>query len=642
MAIRKVLRSVTILMILLFSLGGSSAFAQFSSGIEGTVHDSSGAVVSGAKVTVTDTRLGIAKNVTTDQSGYFRIDSIAASTYSLQIKVSGFTTYQQKYLVLQVGELRTLSPVLAVGSASTEVTVSASQLAINLSTATTGSVISEETVHQTPLTGQNVYGLAALTPGMTGSAVNTADNYTNEYAININAAGLRQEQNGYEIDGASTDTPSRGGGTSISPNPEIVESIDIRTNDFDAQKGRNGGATVDVFTKSGTNKLHGTVDYYFLNDSLSARTEFENTVPAFQRNESSISLGGPILKNKLFLYGALDVLRSSTTSAGQYTVETQAFDTYAETAFPNNIATQVLKAAPPLVFPTSGIQTVGQLEAAVPGYYPAPAGIPADLAAVGTANISYSVPKNGYQWSLRGDDYLGVNDRVYGEFIRTHYTGEGTSPRPALNDGQSNSSDFANADWTHTFSPHLLNEAGISMIRPYGSDLPSATMAIPYINVTSLTGFANWGPGNFTQTTVGWRDVLTATVRTHTLKVGFEQDNIREADSQSGAFDRPTYNFNSLLDFVQDAATTETATPVDLVTHVEAPYNRIYRALYSGVYIQGRLESQTNVYAECRHSLRHDGEFLLHSQSATDQLHTGPERVVRCADCVWCQRPCTQ
>jgi hypothetical protein len=210
MAIRKVLRSVTILMILLFSLGGSSAFAQFSSGIEGTVHDSSGAVVSGAKVTVTDTRLGIAKNVTTDQSGYFRIDSIAASTYSLQIKVSGFTTYQQKYLVLQVGELRTLSPVLAVGSASTEVTVSASQLAINLSTATTGSVISEETVHQTPLTGQNVYGLAALTPGMTGSAVNTADNYTNEYAININAAGLRQEQNGYEIDGASTDTPSRG------------------------------------------------------------------------------------------------------------------------------------------------------------------------------------------------------------------------------------------------------------------------------------------------------------------------------------------------------------------------------------------------------------------------------------------------
>ena len=209
-----------------------------------------------------------------------------------------------------------------------------------------------------------------------------------------------------------------------------MESIDIRTNDFDAQKGRNGGATVDVFTKSGTNQLHGTADYYFLNDSLSARTEFESTVPAFQRNESSISLGGPIIRNKLFLYGALDVLRSSTTSAGQYTVETQAFDTYAEAAFPDSIATQVLKTAPPLVFPTSGLETVSQLEAAVPGYYPAPAGIPANLDAVGTADISYSVPKNGYQWSLRGDDYLGAGDRVYGEFIRTHYTAKAPARGP--------------------------------------------------------------------------------------------------------------------------------------------------------------------------------------------------------------------
>src|SRR5580698_11241199 len=122
---------------------------------------------------------------------------------------------------------------------------------------------------------------------MTGAGVSTAgnDNYTNEYAININASGLRQEQNGFQIDNAYTNTPSRGGGTSISPNPEIVQSMDIRTNDFDAQKGRNGGATVDVFTKSGTNQFHGTIDYYFLNNSLTALTHFESTVPSFARNE---------------------------------------------------------------------------------------------------------------------------------------------------------------------------------------------------------------------------------------------------------------------------------------------------------------------------------------------------------------------
>jgi hypothetical protein len=215
------------------------------------------------------------------------------------------------------------------------------------------------------------------------------------------------------------------------------------------------------------------------------------------------------------------------------------------------------------------------------------------------------VPKNGYQWSIRGDYYLGQNDRVYVTSIRTHYTGVSTTPRPALNFDQSNSSDFVNANWTHTFSPRLLNQASVNMIRPYGSDLPVAADAIPYINVTGLQGFSNWGPGNFTQTTYGWRDVMTATVKTHTLKFGFDQFNIREADTQSGAFDRPTYNFNSLLDFVQDAAFSETATPVNLANHKEAPYVRDYRALYTGVYVQD--DWKVNPRLTINAGVRYDG-----------------------------------
>jgi hypothetical protein len=263
---------VWLIAMLLLSFGGVTALAQFSSGIEGTATDQSGAAIAGAKVTLTDTRLGVTKATTSNQAGYFRIDSIAASNYSLQVQMAGFKTYAQKDLVLQVGEIRTVVAKLEVGSVSADVTVSATTAALNTESATTGTVISEETVQQTPLPGQNVYGLSALTPGMTGSAVTSGDNYTNEYAININAAGLRQEQNGFQIDGAYTNTPSRGGGTSISPNPEIVSSMDIRTNDFDASKGRNGGATVDVYTKSGTNKFHGTLDYYFTNNSLEGRT----------------------------------------------------------------------------------------------------------------------------------------------------------------------------------------------------------------------------------------------------------------------------------------------------------------------------------------------------------------------------------
>lgn len=625
---------VKIILVLLVALSGIPAFAQFSSGVQGTAHDQSGAVIAGATVTLTDVRLGITKSTTTNQAGYFSIDSIAASTYEIRIQAAGFKTYDQKNLTLQVGEIRTLSPALEVGSLSTDVVVSAAQQALNTESATTGAVISQETIEQTPLPGQNVYGLSALTPGMTGSAVTSGDNYTNEYAININAAGLRQEQNGFEIDGAYTNTPSRGGGTSISPNPEIVQSMDIRTNDFDAQKGRNAGATVDVYTISGTNQYHGTLDYYFTNNSLTARTHFESLVPTFQRNEMGATFGGPIIKNKLFIFGAIDVLRSSITSAGQYTVETQAFDSWVAANLPNSIANQVLKEAPPLSFPTSNIQTVSQLEVNTPGYFAPPPGIPANLDAVGLANISFSVPKNGYQWDIRGDYYPGKADRIYVTGIRTYDTSVGATPRPALDISQANSSDFANVDWTHTFSARLLNEAGANMIRPYGADLPTPTESIPYINVTGLQGFANWGPGNFTQTTLGWRDVMTATVKNHTLKFGFDQFNIREADAQDGAFDRPTYNFNNLLDFVQDEAVSESATPVNLTTHLEAPYNRRYRALYTGIYVQDdwKVIPTFTLNAGIRYDEMANFFSILSPQLTNFTLGTGPSLNAQIAD----------
>src|ERR1700728_398049 len=131
-------KRISILVMLLLGLGSLMAFAQFSSGIEGTARDPSGASIAGAKVIVTDTRLGVAKTATTNQDGYFRIDSIAASTYTVQIQMSGFKTWDQKNLTLQVGEIRSLTPVLEVGSVSTDVTVSADQVTINTVSATTG------------------------------------------------------------------------------------------------------------------------------------------------------------------------------------------------------------------------------------------------------------------------------------------------------------------------------------------------------------------------------------------------------------------------------------------------------------------------------------------------------------------------
>ena len=601
----------SILSVFLVGLGGLPAFAQFLSGIEGTVHDPTGALVSGAKVSITDVQIGVTRDTTTNQAGYFHVESIGASTYKVRIEASGFKAWEQTGLVLQVGETRTLAPVLEVGAVSSEITVNAAAATVDLVSAKTESIIPEATLQETPLSGQNVYGLASLTPGMTGAATQTgADNYTNEYAININAAGLRQEQNGYEIDGAQTNTPSRGGGTSISPNPEIVQSMEIKTNDFDAQKGRNGGATVDVFTVSGSNQYHGTIDYWFTNNDLSALTHFQSSLPPSTRNEVSGTMGGPVLKNKLFWFGAIDVLRSSVTSAGSATVETMDFYNWVKSNLATvggnaNLALQALTEAPPLTYASSsGAKTVAQIESTAFGgscstcseLVAPPAGLSPSLDAIGTVNYTGVAPKNGYQWSFRIDDYVGKNDRVYVDAMRTWDYGFSNGPgvRSAQNANGTNHSDFVNVDWTHTFSSRLLNDVGANMIRPYGQNGGNATFAIPNVTIGSgVSGFGGWGPGNFTQTTIAWRDVLTETVKTHSLKYGFEQDNIREYDSQQPGNDKPSYTFENLLDFVQEAAQSENGTPVTLVPgtavngfYTQAPYNRRYRELFTGLFVQ--------------------------------------------------------
>ena len=132
MSTAKFLTRVSILVLLLSSYGGLSAFAQFSSGIEGIVHDTTGAVIAGAKVTATDTRLGVSKTVVSGQDGYFRIDGIAASTSTVEIQMAGFETWKQEGLALQIAEIRTLTPELNVGAVSTNVEVSATAAQVDL------------------------------------------------------------------------------------------------------------------------------------------------------------------------------------------------------------------------------------------------------------------------------------------------------------------------------------------------------------------------------------------------------------------------------------------------------------------------------------------------------------------------------
>ncbi len=587
------IRRLTLFGFLCFVISSSSAYAQFSSGVDGTAHDSSGAIIAGATLKLTDVNLGVTKTTQSNGAGYFRIDTIAAGTYRVEITAPSFKTWVETGLTLQVREVRTIAPILESGAVNTTVTVSATESALDLASASTDAVVSRETVTQTPLVGQNVYGLAALAPGITGSALTSGDNFSNQYGISINAAGQRQESNSFIIDGAYVDTPSLGGEASVSPNPEIVQSLQISTNEFDASKGRTSGANVQVFTNSGTNEIHGTGDYFFLNQALTARTEFQSKVPEYRRQESGATLGGPIIKNKLFAYGAIDVLRAGTAFSQATTVETQELEAYVQSNFANTIAAQALKIAPPQSYATTDILTVGQVEAQRPGYYPAP-NIPASLPAIGTINVNYTIPRNGYQWSFRIDDYIGQSDRIYGTVLRTVFSTLGAGARPALNNATTNNATFLNIGWTHTFSSHLLNETGLSYVRPSStiSALPAlGTTGIPSVSIIGVSGFGP-GLGLWAQNTLGWRETLTATIKSHELKIGGYLENIRENDTIPF---RPFYNFNNILDFIQDKPTSESAVPINIKTLQGVTPLENYRQPYTGIFIQDNWKARSNL-----------------------------------------------
>jgi hypothetical protein len=588
-----------------------SAHAQYTSGVDGTVLDSSGAAIVGATINLTNEELGVKKIEASNNAGYFRIDSIAAGRYRLEVSSPSFKSWIEQELVLQVGQIRTVAPTLQPGGSEDSVTITAAQASLDLTSASTTAVIPLQTVQEVPLVGQNVYSLAALAPGVTGPGMTSGDNFNIQYGIEINAAGQRQESNSFMIDGAFVDTPSLGGEASISPNPETVQSVQISTNDFDAGKGRTAGADVQVYTNSGTNQFHGSGDFFFLNQALTSRTEFETTVPPYTREEEGATVGGPILKNKLFFYGGIDVLRSDAVSSGVATVETQDFYNYVQSNF-NNIASGLLKIAPPYAYPTTGFKTVAQVEALTPGFFPAPAGIPANLNVWGTENYALSLPRNGYQFSIRGDYYINQRDRVYGMVNRTvtnSVINYGGGPRTAEENGFSQYSTFANLGWTHVFSQRLVNEAGISLVRPNALyRIPPAdanpNVFYPFISIPVLQSFEMFEQV-FAQNTLGWRENLTYTIKSHTLKAGGYFEDIRENDG-GGTDAEQTDVFGNVLDFIQDDPYYEIGTGFNLNTGKQLPPNQNYRQPYYSAYVQDDWKATRNLTINA--GLRYDSQ----------------------------------
>jgi hypothetical protein len=584
------------------------AFAQFSSGFTGIVVDQTGAVVVDAKVTATNEATHVASVTASNDSGNFRLPSLPGGVYTIEVSGAGFKDWKQTGVQLESNQTKTLYPSMVLPTQATSVQVTEAVAAVETDKSDTSREIGQQTIETAPLIGRNVYtSMIQLAPGVTGSGLPSGgalgsgsannDSFEQEAGYQINAAGQRQEDNEYDVDGSGLNSASRDGVVNLSPEPDFIQAIRVSGATFDAAKGRYSGAYVQVFTKPGTNSFHGTLSEYHTDNKLSARTVFQYCAPdgtgcpaitAFRRNEFGGTFGGPIIRNKMFFFIGAFGLASSNASTLIAHVETQPFVQFVQQNFPNSLANTFFTQAKPPSYPTSKIQTVADVARNNPGFFPTSA-FPADLPAVGELTVPLSLTHNAYQWHVRTDnDIHQSKDRVFFDLFRTYSDQLQADPRPIFRVVLPNTGLYAKVDWTHTISPNLLNEAGVTLVRASGSNPgTSKNKSLPNVNISGVDGFNQWGSAGWVHENFSWHDVLSWTHGKHTVSTGVDIDRHHDDDKFTSAVLRPSFGFANLLDFAQDGVYSQSGPGMDVKTSSLAnDLYEILRWVYGGAYVQ--------------------------------------------------------
>src|SRR5256885_3214190 len=296
--------------------------AQVDTGtIVGRVTDASGAVIGGAKVTLTNQGTGAALSTTTGADGTYTFTPVRIGAYKLDASAPGFQTVSQTDLVVQVRANVVADFTLRPGNVTQTVEVTAAPPVLQTQDASVGQVMDTRNVNNLPLNGRNWTFLAQLAPGVNAPQADTRGNAaTGAFAAN----GLRPAQNNYMLDGIdnNSDTVDFLNGTNfvILPPIDAIQEFKVETSGFSAEYGRSAGAVLNATIKSGTNNIHGSAWEFFRNDKLDAADYFENanSIPkgALRQNQFGASAGGPVViphlfdgRNKVFFFGDYEGFR---------------------------------------------------------------------------------------------------------------------------------------------------------------------------------------------------------------------------------------------------------------------------------------------------------------------------------------------
>ena len=482
----------------LIALGTCLVFAQGSTGtISGVVRDASGAVIPGVMVTAKHTESGLTRAAVTNETGGYTIQLLPVGAYEITTELAGFKQQVRRGINLVVGQEAIVNVTLEVGTVSETVTVTGEAPIVNTTLSSTTGLVNESQIKDLPLNGRGFDQLMAVAPGTI--------NYTSNVNLNGNffsVVGRRPEENTFTINGVEY-VGANSAGQPIGPagssgqtlGVDAVREFNLLQHSYGAEYGKRAGGHVVTVVSSGTNQLHGSAFEYLRNSALDARNFFDatNAAPPFKRNEFGGSLGGPLKKDKAFLFGNYEGFRQRLALSSVAVVPDLQMR---QGLLPCYLATPTGCGSNPGQYVTVPNLKTGMLPYAG-NFWPAPngnelfvaAGLPNAGLPTGTA-YAISNPKQAvredfgltrFDYNASGKDSLSVSYLIS--------DGDKIDPRADTNFTQisANRSQVVALQETHVFSSTFLNSFNGGFTRAFSPVSTAPAVPIPS-NLAFITG----------------------------------------------------------------------------------------------------------------------------------------------------------
>lgn len=602
-----------------FFLLTASANAQFKASVQGTVTDTTGAIVPSATVTLTNKETNKVETTTANDSGFYRFSSLAPGTYSLTVEKENFKKALIDNVIVEAEATKGVNVELTAGVISEVVTVSSDTAPLETEDANVRKTITTREILQLPQVGRDPYELARLAPGVFGAGARSANGssanlpntsgpggsnvgiFATENQVQISANGQRLSANNFQIDGVSVNSQTWGGAAVITPSQESVKEVSVTSSTYSAEDGRNSGAQIKVVTQNGTNDFHGSAFFKYNTPAWNAFNK-GFTIPgttrgvAPQRIENRDktfggSLGGRVIRDKLFFFFSYEGLRNSSNNTYQGFIETPELRQLIRTARPNSIAANILgqpgiqpqivsilpRSCADFSFPVPSCAVVGggfdlgsptgALGQYVPFSQPLGGGLD------GIPDVQYALLENpssfrGNQYFTRFDYSATSKDRftvsTYIAPVKVLTTDASGQSRP-FNDIRSDRLNWDTAViYNRSISATMINEARFNITK-WGFDEtqtnPNTNFGVPRIEIE---GFLPGGdrlrfgaprgentPGIISERQLHFSDALTKVIGNSTLRLGGEYRlDLNDNTGAGGA--RPLYSFVRPWNFAND------------------------------------------------------------------------------------------